>query len=102
MYLREFEVIFQLQYLKGATLFASKFLCCFLVMNCSEEEISSRLHGAKSGRDRIWSLLSGAYFNLEFFRNGMQLKISDDIFLLNYETGCKTRPFGQQNDQKLK
>lgn len=41
-------------------------------------------------------------FNLEFFRNPMQLKISDDIVLLAYETGYKTRPFGQQNDQKLK
>lgn len=43
-----------------------------------------------------------ASFSFEFFRNQMQLEISYDIVLAGYGNRLQTRPFWQQNDQKLK
>lgn len=49
MSLREFEIVFQMQYFKGKNLFSSKLVLLF-GKNCSEEEISSCLMVLNLGR----------------------------------------------------
>lgn len=69
MSVREFKIIFQMQYFKGNNFFCITTLVLLFDKNCSRKEISSSLNGAKFG-DRLWSLMVYA-FKLEFFRNQM-------------------------------
>lgn len=62
MNLREFEIIFQVQYFKGNNFICIRTLMLLFDKNFLEEESSNCLHGAKFGRGRIWFLLTGVCF----------------------------------------